>query len=77
MTGKGKRKKHKNNCTLKERRIYFTRKKNNVLINAENKGTLKLGVRLQNIFFKETEIKDLERNAFFTNCVLVRQSNGK
>lgn len=76
MTGKGKRKKHKNNCTLKER-IYFTRKKNNVLINAENKGKLKLGVRLQNIFFKETEIKDLERNAFFTNCVLVRQSNGK
>lgn len=54
MTGKGKRKKHKNNCTLKERKIYFTRKKNNVLINAENKGKLKLGVRLQNIFFKET-----------------------
>lgn len=63
-------------CKLKERRIYFTGNKYNVLINAENKGKLKLGVRLQNIF-KESEIKDLERNACFTNCVLLRQSSGK
>lgn len=57
MTGKGKRKKHKIHCTLKERRIYFTRKKNNVLINAENKGKLKLGVRLQNIFLKKQKLR--------------------